>query len=52
MELPDGRQVKRLKQPHKRSYLSVFGEFVLERVVYGTREGQKIEYAPLDEHLQ
>lgn len=52
VELPDGRQVKRLKQPHKRSYLSVFGEFVLERVVYGTREGQKIEYVPLDERLQ
>ena len=50
--LPDGRQVRRLGQPHKHPYLSVFGEFVLWRTVYGTREGQKIEYVPLDERLQ
>ncbi len=50
--LPDGRQVRRLDQLHKHPYLSVFGEFELWRVVYGTREGQKIEYAPLDERLQ
>ena len=47
--LSDGRQLRRLDKPHKRAYLSVFGEFELWRVVYGTREGQKIEYVPLDE---
>ncbi|CAK0756040.1 transposase [Gammaproteobacteria bacterium] len=46
--LPDGRQVRRLKTLHPKRYVSIFGSFDLERVVYGTREGQKIEYAPLD----
>lgn len=50
--LADGRQVKRLEQRHQRAYLSVFGEFELSRVVYGTREGQKIESVPLDSRLQ
>lgn len=49
--LADGREVKRLEQPHRRGYLSVFGEFELWRVVYGTREGQKIEHIPLDSRL-
>jgi hypothetical protein len=44
--------VRRLEQLHKHPYLSVFGEYELWRAVYGTREGQKIEYAPLDERLQ
>jgi hypothetical protein len=30
----------------------VFGEFTLQRRVYGTREGQKIEHVPLDQRLQ
>lgn len=46
--LPDGRRVRRLKGLHPRRYVSIFGEFDLKRVVYGTREGQKIEYIPLD----
>ena len=50
--LNDGRTVRRLEEPHRRMYQSVFGSFVLERVVYGTREDQKIEYAPLDARLQ
>jgi len=50
--LPEGREVKKLPAPHQRVYQSVFGEFTLERVVYGTREGQKIEYVPLDSRLQ
>ena len=50
--LPAGRKVKKLRAPHRRIYQSVFGRFELERVVYGTREGQKIEYVPLDEYLQ
>jgi len=50
--LADGSQVKRLEQRYQRPYLSVFGEFELWRVVYGTREGQKIEYVPLDSRLR
>lgn len=46
--LPDGQQVRRLEGLHLRRYVSIFGEFDLHRVVYGTREGQKIEYVPLD----
>jgi len=33
---------------HQRRYVSIFGEFVLSRVAYGSREGQKIEFVPLD----
>jgi hypothetical protein len=51
VELPDGRSVRRLTQLHSRSYQSIFGSFELPRVVYGTREGQKIEFAPLDQRL-
>jgi hypothetical protein len=32
--------------------VSIFGEFRLSRVVYGSREGQKIEFVPLDNRLQ
>ena len=51
LQLADGRVVKRLPEPHCRPYRSIFGEFTLERVVYGTREGQRIEAAPLDARL-
>lgn len=51
-ELSSGHVVKRLPDPHNREYLSVFGEYELQRMVYGTREGQKIEYVPLDVRLQ
>jgi len=51
LPLADGRVVKRLPEPHSRPYQSIFGEFTLERVVYGTREGQRIEAAPLDARL-
>jgi len=50
--LSDGRKVKKLSTKHKRSYLSIFGEFNLSRWVYGTREGQKIDYIPMDKLLQ
>ncbi|MCP4899158.1 MAG: ISKra4 family transposase, partial [bacterium] len=50
--LPDGRRVQRLDELHLREYLSVFGLYELSRVVYGTREGQKIEYVPLDAKLK
>ena len=49
--LPDGHEVRRLETPHARVYQSVFGRFELERVVYGTREGQKIAYVPFDRQL-
>jgi hypothetical protein len=52
VELPDGRCCQRLEQEHTRRYLSIFGEFVLSRVVYGRREGQKIDFVPLDNRLQ
>ena len=50
--LDDGREVNRLPSPHVKAYLSIFGPFEISRFVYGTREGQKIEYVPLDAHLQ
>jgi hypothetical protein len=50
--LPDGRRVRRLVELHPREYLSVFGLYELSRVAYGTREGQKIDYVPLDAKLK
>ena len=50
--LNGGHAVHRLAQRHRRAYQSIFGPFVLERAVYGMREGQKIEYVPLDARLQ
>ena len=52
LELPDSRTVRRLEPHHDREYRSVFGDFTLHRTVYGSREGQKIEFAPLDARLQ
>lgn len=51
LTLTDGRVVKRLPERHRRAYQSIFGDFMLERVVYGTREGQRIEAVPLDARL-
>src|SRR5574341_2258903 len=45
------RTLRRLPQPHVRRYLSIFGELLIRRYVYGTREGQQIEQVPLDAHL-
>jgi len=50
--LPDGRVCQRLDELHARRYVSVFGEFLLKRTVYGSREGQKIDFVPLDNRLQ
>jgi hypothetical protein len=50
--LPDGRQVRRLENTHQRLLQTIFGEFSLDRAVYGTREGQAIEAVPLDARLQ
>jgi hypothetical protein len=47
----DGHTLRRLPTRHDRRYVSIFGELIIPRVVYGTREGQKIERVPLDEQL-
>src|ERR1700678_4088454 len=52
LPLPDGATVHRLEQTHARDYRSVFGDFTLHRTVYGTREGQKLDFVPLDARLQ
>lgn len=49
--LDDGRTVKRL-EPRDRRLVTVFGVFCFPRSVYGTREGQKIEWVPTDQRLQ
>jgi hypothetical protein len=50
-DTPEGRTVRRLPERHDRRYVSIFGELIIGRVAYGTREGQKIERVPLDERL-
>jgi hypothetical protein len=50
--LPDGREAHRLEQVHSRTYVSIFGKFVLPRTVYGSREGQALAFIPLDNRLQ
>ena len=52
LTMTNGHEVKRLERPHLRCYQSIFGEFQLQRAVYGTREGQEIEFVPLDARLQ
>jgi hypothetical protein len=48
---PQGQTCGRLPQPHERTYRSVFGPLSIGRFVYGSREGQRIEYVPLDARL-
>lgn len=49
---PGGAEPKcRLPAKHARRYVSIFGDVPMERWVYGTREGQKIEYVPFDARL-
>jgi hypothetical protein len=50
-ETPEGRTVRRLPDRHGRRYVSIFGELAIDRVAYGTREGQRIEHVPLDQRL-
>lgn len=45
------RTLRRLPEPHARRYVSIFGELTITRMVYGMREGQKIEAVPLDARL-
>jgi hypothetical protein len=51
LRLEDGRAVKRLAA-RARPYRNLFGEYTIERFVYGPREGQKLEAIPLDAQLQ
>lgn len=50
--LPSGEACQRLEEKHERRYVSIFGAFVLQRFVYGSREKQKVEFVPLDNRLQ
>jgi hypothetical protein len=52
LTLPDGQEVGRLEALHSRRYVSIFGEFTLQRTVYGSREGQALAFVPLDNRLQ
>jgi hypothetical protein len=49
--LDDGQSLRRLAAPHDRSFTCLFGTFSLSRVCYGSREGQKIDFVPLDDRL-
>lgn len=42
------RDLKRLEEMHERRFVSVFGELMIPRYVYGTRETQKHEVIPTD----
>lgn len=42
---------QRLEHLHPRRYVSIFGDLTIDRTVYGTREKQKIQAAPLDARL-
>jgi hypothetical protein len=46
-----GETLARLPAPHEKRYLSIFGELLIGRRVYGTREGQAIGWSPLDAAL-
>jgi hypothetical protein len=48
VELDAGRVVKRLAQPQRRGYRSIFGLLEIERWVYARGEKRRIEYVPLD----
>jgi hypothetical protein len=52
LSLADGQQAQRLAKLHARRYVSIFGEFLLQRTAYGSREGQAITCVPLDNRLQ
>jgi hypothetical protein len=51
VEVEDCKTLRRFGKPHDKRYLSIFGELVIPRWVYGVREGQAIEYVPLDAAL-
>ena len=45
------KQFQRFRDQHTKAYRSIFGKLDISRYVYGVREGQKIEWAPLDTKL-
>ena len=47
----DSRTLNRLEDGQDRRYVLVFGELLISRVVYGSRETQKHEVVPLDARL-
>jgi hypothetical protein len=47
----NGKTLQRLDELHDKRYLSIFGELIIARYVYGTREGQAHEWIPLDATL-
>ena len=47
----EAETLQRLPEPHEKRYLSIFGELLILRQVYGTREGQAIGWSPLDAAL-
>ena len=51
VQTTDGQAARRLPERQDRRYVSIFGELSITRVVYGTRQGQKIQRVPLDERL-
>jgi hypothetical protein len=52
VRLSDGRESRRLEELHARRYVSIFGAFELLRTVYGSRDGQALDFVPLDNRLQ
>ena len=46
-----GKALRRLRGKRERCYRSIYGPLEIGRYVYGTREGQKIDYVPLDARL-
>jgi hypothetical protein len=52
VQLDDGKNYNRLPETHPRRYVSIFGTFRLDRVAYGSREGQKIDFVPVDTRLE
>jgi len=48
---PDGENWRRLESTRTRTYRSIFGDLPIARKAYGTRDGQKIEFVPLDQRL-
>jgi hypothetical protein len=51
MTMPDGEVLSRQPELHERKYVTIFGEYSLQRTVYSARVGQKL-VAPLDARLQ
>jgi hypothetical protein len=47
----NNRRLRRSDEPHKRRYLSIFGELSIYRFVYAVRRKQKNEYIPVDKQL-